>query len=92
MQHDHELGRALMSTIPHHLDDGEDPAKIATKLTRFTDMLQEHIRKENESIYPAADDMFTEEDQREMERLFEEAKNRFPDDFRDKHVSFARNL
>lgn len=91
MEHEHNMGRNMVEAVQNELDKDEpDVDRIADQFERFADMLQEHIHKENNVLYPMANKLFTEDDQQELKERFEEANDSFEEDFRDRYVAFAR--
>lgn len=72
---EHETGRAHVRAIRAALAGAADeagPAKeVAGHLAEYAELLREHIRKENEVLFPCADRVLSREDQHELARGFE---------------------
>jgi len=73
---EHARGRAHVRAIRDALPratagDPDAPGYIATHLGDYAAMLREHIRKENERLFPCADHHLTPADQRELAEGFE---------------------
>jgi hemerythrin-like domain-containing protein len=73
---EHEQGRELVRAIAEALPavragDAGAIASTASGLQAYVELLEAHIKKENEVLFPMADEVFTPEDQAELEVAFE---------------------
>lgn len=76
MLHEHELGRAHVAAVADHIGAAAagDPAAravVAERLAGYAALLRQHIFKENNVLFPMADQAFTEEDQSAVAADFE---------------------
>jgi hemerythrin-like domain-containing protein len=76
MLHEHDEGREHLKNIERKLSpaleqDADALADIAESLESYADLLRSHISKEDNALYPMADDLLTPEDQAELEEAFE---------------------
>ncbi len=74
MLHEHEEGRGLIRAMGEALGgykrgDGKAAKALAQAARRYTALLREHIPKENDILYPIADEALRMEDERLMERF-----------------------
>jgi hemerythrin-like domain-containing protein len=79
MLREHQDGRAHVKKIAEL--SGQKPSKKTmndlTKASRsYIDLLSKHIQKEDNILYPLANQILTEEDQKELERGFEEVEQK----------------
>lgn len=72
---DHVEGRRLISAmrtaLPAALGNRETVRSLARDLASYVALLEEHIAKENAVLFPMADRLFTETEQRSLEKAFE---------------------
>jgi hemerythrin-like domain-containing protein len=73
---EHEQGRELVRAVAEAVPavragDAEATASAASGLQAYVELLEAHIKKENEVLFPMADEVFTQEDQAELEAAFE---------------------
>lgn len=76
MKHEHEQGRAFVSGMAENIDDASDGN--AEALTRFVQnaqgyiqLLRDHIKKEDNILFPMADRMLGSDDQENLLAAFE---------------------
>lgn len=79
MLHEHELGRARLRAVDQALPDaaqGDDAEAqvVADNLQGYAELLRQHITKEDEVLYPLADQLLTPEDQQELDQAFEKVE------------------
>jgi hemerythrin-like domain-containing protein len=79
MLHEHDAGRAHVAAIDGEIDayEGGDAAAartIAENVRGFVALLSEHIWKEDNVLFPMADQALTAADQEEMEARFAEVE------------------
>ncbi len=79
MLREHQDGRAHVKKITE-LSGHKLTKKTMEELTRasrsYVDLLSKHIQKEDNILYPLANQILTEEDQEELERGFEEVEQK----------------
>ena len=78
MLHDHDSGRAFVRAMADVVQDAArgdaDALRIfANNAHGYTEMLREHIQKEDKVLYPMADQSFDKGDQAELLAAFERA-------------------
>lgn len=66
MLYEHELGRAFLRAMA----EGDD-ATIAEAIGNYSALLRAHIDKENEILFPIADQVLSEEEQRAIVQAFD---------------------
>ncbi len=76
MLHEHDLGRGFIQAIDGAIDgyeSGDEAAAqvIAKNIRGFTQLLTEHIWKEENVLFQMADQVLSEEDQRDLAERFE---------------------
>ncbi|HWP84957.1 MAG TPA: hemerythrin domain-containing protein [Terriglobia bacterium] len=69
MLNEHEEGRALVRVFAEG-----DPATAVSAIRRFVTLLREHIAKENDVLFPMADQVLPQQEQREMLAKFDQAE------------------
>ena len=73
---EHSVGRQLVGDMKAALEEmkkGDDlaPAELARGARSYYDLLQDHIEKENGVLFPMADRLLSQEDQRDLGERFE---------------------
>ncbi len=76
MLHEHDLGRQYVGAVDGAIEAyeaGDEGAAetIAENARQYAELLRGHIAKENAVLFPMADRVLTEEDQRDLEERFE---------------------
>ena len=79
MLHEHVLGRQFIKAIDDAIDEYESGDKdaaqvIAGNIGGYTQLLTEHVWKEENVLFPMADQVLTADDQRELEERFEQVE------------------
>jgi hemerythrin-like domain-containing protein len=79
MLHEHDAGRQYVGAIEGALsayEGGDEGASqvIVENSRRYVELLQGHIAKEDGVLFPMADRILSDEDQRELEELFEQVE------------------
>ncbi len=79
MLHEHAAGRRYVGAIEGALSAYEDGDEGATQIIvensrSYVELLQGHIAKENGVLFPMADRILSDDDQRELEGLFEQVE------------------
>lgn len=91
MLEDHKKGRYYTKSILLGLEMN-DAAYITYSLKHYRELLSEHIRKEDEILYPWIQKSMTEEQLEELEGKFDEADSKFSDGFNDKWKGFVESI
>jgi hemerythrin-like domain-containing protein len=81
MRFEHEENRknvrAMADALPKAAaGEAAATASIAANLISYVERLKVHIEKENHVLYPMADNLFSEQDQQELEKAFAEVEAR----------------
>lgn len=77
MLNEHVQGRSLIKQISQEIekynkDAKNEGPKIIEGLGKYTSLLSQHIRKENEILFPMADSILSESEQNKLFEAFEE--------------------
>lgn len=77
MLEEHVQGRALVSRLREAVDryssgDSQAGAEIASVAKAYTELLRQHILKENDVLFPMAEEMLTNQEDLELVQRFEE--------------------
>jgi hemerythrin-like domain-containing protein len=91
MYEDHKKGRYYVKSILLGLETG-DASFITYSLKHYRELLTEHIKKEDEILYPWIEKGMSESQIEELERKFNETDFTFGSDFYDKWESFVNSL
>lgn len=67
---EHERGRKLVPEIAAGLAAPPEEARVASALRAYAALLRQHIGKENDRLFPAADKLLSDREQKEMEGAF----------------------
>ncbi len=90
MHEDHEAGRGYVRKIVEGLEN-ENSKMISENLQRYKDLLTEHIKKEDEILYPWLDKNLTTNQVGELFSKFQEVKKQFGDKPKE-YEEFVQNL
>lgn len=71
MLHEHDEGRAYIAGMNEAVESG-DLAKFNTNALKYSGLLRNHIVKENNVLFPLADQIFGDEKQEELFEQFEQ--------------------
>ncbi len=92
MLHEHDLGRNFVKGMEQGLEEN-DKNKVTENARGYAQLLQEHIYKEDNILYPMADGTLDEQTQKSMLERFEQAEaERFEKGIKEKYISIAENL
>ena len=88
MLHEHEIGREAIKKIEEGMEK-RNREMVIEGMREYVGMIREHIFKEDEILYPMADDALSDEAQEKMLKKFKDVENE-----RDvgEHLEFMRNL
>jgi hemerythrin-like domain-containing protein len=67
---EHEEGRGYLKT----LSTSGDPASRSAAALRYVNLLRQHIEKENEVLFPMADELLSLEEQGKLAKLYEQVE------------------
>ncbi len=91
MLYEHNLGREYVKGIDAGL--GEDnKAKIINNSLKYAELLKDHIYKEDNILYPMADEALSEKQQKEILEKFQLAEKKFDAKTIEKYLNFVENL
>ena len=79
MLYEHEQGRLLIRNMDQALE-GKHPADFAFYANRYARLLEDHIAKEDNILFPKAEDVLTGEDDEALFRRFDEIENELSED------------
>ncbi len=92
MLHEHELGRNFVKQLEESLKK-KDVLKAVENARAYAELLQQHIYKEDNILYPMADGALSSETQGEMLKKFRLAENKkFNSGAKEKYLSIAREF
>lgn len=78
MLQEHEQGRARVRAVAAALPQGEGDVAattaVRTNLLAFVQLLRQHISKEDNILYPMADNLFSAQDQQELAAAFDQVE------------------
>ena len=90
MLHEHDLGRDFVKGAKQGLEEN-DIKKILENFTGYASLLKDHIFKEDNILYPMADQAISQKDQELMLEKFEQVeKEKFNSDIKQKYLSFVK--
>lgn len=96
MNHEHDLGRAYMRALGDALGlvekgDASAAGAVVENILGYVNLLRSHIYKENNILFPMADNMFSPDDQAELSGAFEQVDTEAAA-LRKKYIEFAESL
>lgn len=79
MLFEHEQGRSAIRQVHEHLDkaaqgDQQAVLQVASGLAGWADLLEQHIYKENNVLFPMAQQVLTTQDSQELAEAFEKVE------------------
>jgi hemerythrin-like domain-containing protein len=98
MLHEHEVGRALVKAVADNATaaaSGDAAARqtVAESLSSYATLLRNHIYKEDNILYPMADQAFTDEDQSVLAADFERVEREdIGEGVHERYEALAREL
>ncbi len=97
MLYEHELGRNFVKAMEEGIDDYEKgnyqaAKKIAENAGRYSQLLAEHIHKENNILYPMADRIFSDVDQQILESEFQRVEKEELSGLREKYQQLVETF
>ena len=92
MLHEHTIGREFVKGMIQSLEEN-NKKKLLENAIGYTNLLQDHIFKEDNILYPMADEVLTEEKQEEILVACEKAeKELFEKGTKEKYIELAEEL
>jgi hemerythrin-like domain-containing protein len=85
---EHEMGRGYIKGLENALKK-ENIREIMDNALMYANLLKSHIDKEDNILYPMADEIFDEETQNKITEKFAEVEKEFGEKFINKYISFA---
>ena len=90
MLHEHELGRNTIAMLEQGLQN-QDKDKIVENAKEYASLLQQHIKKEDNILFPMADDALNEQTNKEILQQYEQAEEKLKDT-KNKQLAFLKEL
>lgn len=90
MLHEHDLGRNFVKNMELGLKES-NRNKIIENARGYSQLLQEHIYKEDNILYPMADEALSQETKKTMLNKFKEVEQKFIGE-NQKYLSFIKEL
>lgn len=90
MLHEHDLGRLYVKNIEEWIEE-DSKEKIIENIINYSQLLREHIYKEDNILYPMANNALSEESQKEILTTFSEIDKK-NDEIREKSLSILLEL
>ena len=95
---EHEQGRAYVRSMAEQIEkaqggDTDALNALSTAMRDYAALLKEHIHKEDNILFPMADELFTEADQKELSEAFDRVeKYEIGEGVHEKYHEFAHRL
>lgn len=91
MLHEHNVGREFVKGMEKNIKN-KDKKKLAENARGYARLLQEHIFKEDNILYPMTDEAIDEKRQKSMLKQFDEAEKKFSKGTKEKYVKLAKEF
>jgi len=92
MRHEHEIGRGFVKGMEEALNSGSRQ-KLIENAQGYAQLLQEHIYKEDNILYPMADEALNAQMQKSILNEFGNAeKKRFAKGVKEKYIALAKEF
>jgi len=92
MLHEHDLGRDFVKKLKKGLDKGNKEIVIENT-TGYAYLLQEHISKEDNILYPMADEALPQKVQKSILERFKQAEEKsFSKGTKEKYIAIANEF
>jgi len=92
MLHEHDLGRALVKRMQEAIYS-QDKDEFIDAMKTYTNLLTDHIYKEDNILYPMAESSLTTSQKTEIQKEYHEAQARMnADEIWRKYKSFSSDL
>lgn len=98
MLHEHELSRGYVGTLADSIaaaaaGDPQARSRVAESLVAYASLLRQHIHKEDNILYPMADQAFSDDDQAALAADFERVeREQIGDGVHERYEALAREL
>ena len=86
--HEHDLGRNFVKEMIEGVKENQKE-KVLQGARGYTDLLKEHIFKEDNILYPMADEALSDQAQESMLEKFKEAEKKFSDGTKEKCLAIG---
>ncbi|MBC8500143.1 MAG: hemerythrin domain-containing protein [Nanoarchaeota archaeon] len=90
MLHEHDLGRSFVKNVEDGLKE-DNKEKVVENARGYAQLLQEHIYKEDNILYPMADEALNQEIQKSMLDKFRQVEQRFGQK-KEQYLSIVKEL
>jgi hemerythrin-like domain-containing protein len=90
MYHEHDVGRGYVTEIKKGLSE-KNEKKIISNARDYINLIRDHIFKEDNILYPMADETLTKEVKKTMLNKFKDI-NKINEDNKKKYIDFIRRL
>lgn len=90
MLYEHDLGRNLVKELEDGVKNG-DKDKIVASARGYAQLLQSHISKEDNILYPMADEALSQDSKTKILKDFEQAEQKLSSE-KNKYLSFVEEL
>lgn len=90
MLYEHDLGRNFVKNLEQGLAE-DDQKKVIENARGYCHLLQEHIFKEDNILFPMADEALNQETKEKMLIRFKQVEEKFSQESQ-KHIAFAKAL
>lgn len=92
MLYEHDLGRGYVKGMEQGIEEN-DKEMVIKNGKEYVQLLQEHIMKEDNILFPMADQVLNEEAQASISKKFKEAENKkFKKGTKERYIAFAGKL
>jgi len=91
MLHEHDIGRNFVNEMERSIND-DSKQELIGNARGYCDLLREHIFKEDNILYPMADQVLDDKTQKSMLKAFKNAESRFKEGSKDKYISFVKDF
>jgi len=89
MMHEHEIGRKFVKEMIEGLEK-EDKSKLKNGANGYTNLLKEHIFKEDNILYPMANEALNKQEEDMLKKFWQVEKEKIND--KEKAIKFVKSL
>ena len=91
MRYEHELGRGFVKAIEQSVSEN-NVAKVIDNSISYANLLQEHIFKEDNILFPMANEALSESAQASIAEAFKKAEQKFASGEKEKYLAIAEEF
>ena len=91
MIHEHDLGRSFVRGLEEGLRQ-DNKTKIIENSRNYSQLIQEHIFKEDNILYPMADEALNQKSKKSILEKFKKAESKFSKGSKEKYSSIAEEF